>query len=121
MPSDRVDEYILQAPEIARNHLKQMRSILQSVAPEATELLKWGKPVFESGTILFAYSAHRSHLSFIPTGPSLSPFLGELSGYIVRKDSVQFPYSRPLPQDLIRRIAQFRKDEVLIRNAKWKY
>ena len=77
-------------PEIAQAKLKEMRSILKSVAPDANEGLKWGKPVFESVTILFAYSAHKSHLSFIPTGPAIKPFKKELTGYTVKQDSILF-------------------------------
>ena len=116
-----VEEYIANTPEPAQTKLKELRSILRNVAPGAKELLKWGKPVFESKTILFAYSAHKSHLSFIPTGPALKPFRTELSEYVVKKDSVQFSYDRPLPEDLIRKIAKYRKEDAEERGAKWKY
>lgn len=116
-----VEEYIEQLPEIAQIKLKELRSILKSVAPEAKEGLKWGKPVFESVTILFAYSAHKAHLSFIPTGPAMKPFEKELAEYTTKKDSVQFPYNKPLPGKLIRKIAKYRKEDVEKRGAKWKY
>ena len=116
-----VEEYIEQLPEIAQAKINELRSILKSIAPEAKEGLKWGKPVFESVTILFAYSAHKAHLSFIPTGPSLKPFEKELSEYYTRQDSVQFSYDKPLPDQLIRRIAEYRKEDAEQRGAKWKY
>ncbi|MEJ2114364.1 MAG: DUF1801 domain-containing protein [Flavobacteriaceae bacterium] len=116
-----VEEYIEQLPEIAQAKINELRSILKSIAPEAKEGLKWGKPVFESVTILFAYSAHKAHLSFIPTGPSLKPFENELSEYNTRQDSVQFSYDKPLPDQLIRRIAEYRKEDAEQRGAKWKY
>lgn len=116
-----VEEYIEQLPEIAQQKIIELRTILKSVVPEARESLKWGKPVFESETILFAYSAHKTHLSFVPTGPSLKPFEKELSEFSTQKDSVQFPYKVSLPEQLIRKIAQYRKDDVELRAAKWKY
>ena len=116
-----LEEYLEQLPEIAQTKINELRSILKSVVPEAQEGLKWGKPVFESTTILFAYSAHKSHLSFIPTGPSLKPFEKELSEYITKKDSVQFQYDKPIPEILVRKIAEFRKKEVEERGAKWYY
>lgn len=116
-----VEEYIEQLPEIAQRKIIELRTLLKSVVPEARESLKWGKPVFESETILFAYSAHKAHLSFVPTGPSLKPFENELSEFSTQKDSVQFPYKVSLPEQLIRKIAQFRKDDVELRAAKWKY
>ena len=66
------DEYIEAAPEAAREKLLEMRAILQEVAPTAKEALKWDSPVFKDGRILFAYSAHTSHLNVMPTGPTAS-------------------------------------------------
>ena len=116
-----VEEYIEQLPEIPQMRIKELRRILKGVVPDATEAIKWGKPVFESGTILFAYAAHKSHLSFIPTGPALKPFEKELGEFDIKKDSVSFKYDKPLPEDLIRRIAEYRKKEVEERGAKWYY
>ena len=121
MKPKTVEEYIKVAPEVGQEKLKEMRSILKKVAPNANEGLKWGKPVFESKTILFAYSTHKSHLSFIPTGPALKPFEKELSDYTVKKDSIQFMYDKPLPKELIRKIAEYRTQDVEERDAKWKY
>ncbi|MVO09391.1 DUF1801 domain-containing protein [Flavobacterium sp. TP390] len=118
---ETVEEYIEQLPENAQLKIKELRSILKSVAPKAKEGLKWGKPVFELETILFAYSAHKSHLSFIPTGPALKPFEKELTEYITKKDSVQFSFNNPLPENLILKIAEYRKKEVEEKNAKWYY
>lgn len=118
---ETVEEYIEQLPENAQLKIKELRSILKSVAPKAKEGLKWGKPVFELETILFAYSAHKSHLSFIPTGPALKPFEKELTEYTTKKDSVQFSFNNPLPENLILKIAEYRKKEVEEKNAKWYY
>ena len=118
---ENVEEYIEQLPQIAQVKIKELRAILKSLAPEAKEGLKWGKPVFESKTILFAYSAHKSHLSFIPTGPALKPFEKELTGFETKKDSVQFLFENPIPENLIRKIAEYRKKEVEEKGAKWYY
>ena len=61
-----VGEYIAAAPRQAQNKLNELRSILKSVIPGATESLKWGNPVFEKKRILFAYAALRTHLNFMP-------------------------------------------------------
>ncbi len=118
---ETVEEYIEQLPENAQLKIKELRSILKRIAPKAKEGLKWGKPVFELETILFAYSAHKSHLSFIPTGPALKPFEKELTEYTTKKDSVQFSFNNPLPENLILKIAEYRKKEVEEKNAKWYY
>ena len=114
-----VDEYINAAPKEAKEKLLEIRAILRKVAPNATEGLKWGSPVFEEKRILFAYTAFKSHLNFMPTHSSMIPFKEELSGYITGKDTIQFPYDKPLPKTLIRKIATFRARDVRENDARW--
>lgn len=116
-----VEEYINSAPEFAQEKLKEIRSLLKTVAPDATEELKWGQPVFIENRILFSYAAFKKHLRFMPTGPSLEPFNEELSGFNRGKDTVQFEYDKPLPVDLIRKIATYRYKDVIENDAKWMY
>src|SRR5215211_8046835 len=66
-----VSEYIKAAPKESQKHLREIRAILKSAAPRATETIKWGSPVLEDRRILFSYSAFKSHLNFMPTGPAL--------------------------------------------------
>ena len=116
-----VDEYIDAAPANAKEKLKKIRSILKMVAPNATEILKWGKPVFLENRILFSYSAYKSHLNFMPTGPAMDPFKEELTKFITGQDTIQFPYDKPLPKVLIHKIASFRVKDVRDNDAKWMY
>ena len=48
----------------------------------------------------------------MPTGPALEPFSKELAEYKTGKDTIQFPYDKPLPKALIRRIASYRAKQV---------
>ncbi len=116
-----VDEYINAAPREARSKLRELRAILKKVAPKATQKLKWGSPVFEEKRILFAFSAYKSHINFMPTGPAMKPFKKELTSYTTGKDTIQFPYDKPIPKELIRKIAAFRLKEVREKDALWMY
>jgi uncharacterized protein YdhG (YjbR/CyaY superfamily) len=116
-----VDQYIDAAPEQAREKLREMRALLKKVAPNATETLKWGYPVFEEGRILFSYSAHKYHLNFFPTSPAMEPFKEELAKFKTGKDTIQFPYDKPLPKGLIRKIASYRAKQVRDNDARWMY
>ena len=116
-----VDEYIDAAPPFAQEKLREIRSILKTVAPNATEMLKWGYPVFIEKRILFSYSVHKTHINFMPTGPAMEPFMKELSEYITGKDTIQIPYDRSLPRTLIQKIAEYRIKDVRKNDAKWMY
>jgi len=116
-----VDEYIEAAPPQAQARLREIRAILKKVVPRARETIKWGSPVFEEGRILFSYSGHKSHLNFMPTGPAMEPFREELAKLKTGKDTIQFPYDKPLPKLLIRKIAAFRAKQVKEDDARWMY
>jgi uncharacterized protein YdhG (YjbR/CyaY superfamily) len=73
---------------------------------------KWGTPFFIEPRFLFAFSAHKAHLSFtlMPTG--MEPFREELKDFQTTKGLLKIPYSDPLPEKLIRKIAKSRMRQV---------
>jgi uncharacterized protein YdhG (YjbR/CyaY superfamily) len=116
-----VEEYIDAAPAEAQEKLTELREVLKKVAPGAKEALKWGHPVLEENRILFSYSAHKTHLNFMPTRSSIEPFEKELKEFVTGKDTIQFPYNKPLPKALIRKIAAYRAKDVRENDARWMY
>ena len=116
-----VAQYIKAAPGEAQEKLREIRDILKKVAPGAKEVIKWGYPVFEEERILFSYSAHKTHLNFMPTGPVMEHFKEDLAEFKTGKDTIQFPYDKPLPKGLIRKIAAFRAKQVRENDARWMY
>jgi uncharacterized protein YdhG (YjbR/CyaY superfamily) len=122
MPRSRattVSAYIAAAPKESQAKLREIRALVKESAPDATEALKWGSPVLEAGRILFAYTAHKSHMNFMPTGSALAPVKDDLVNDKTGKDTIQFPYDKPLPKTLIRRIAKYRVKQVK-EGAKWR-
>ena len=114
-----VDEYIEAVPEEAREMLREIRSILKKIVPNAKEAVKWGSPVFEEKRILFAYATFKSHINFMPTGYAIETFKGELAEFKTGQDTIQFPYGKPLPKALIEKIAAYRAKLVRELDAKW--
>ncbi len=109
--------YIDAAPEVGRPHLRHIYAILQNVAPEAEDVIKWNTPFFVEPRFLFAFSAHKAHLGFNATVETLEPFRDELADFEVTKMGiVKVPYVAPMPDDLIRRIAEARLQEVSARD-----
>ena len=107
-----IAEYIQAAPAEGQPHLRRLYEILKSVAPEAEEAIKWGTPFFVEPRFLFGFSAHKAHLNFSPTEGGLEPFRKELEEHKTTKGLLQVPYNKPLPEDLIRKIAHHRLREV---------
>ena len=103
-----IAEYIQAAPREGQPHLLRLYAILKSVAPEAKEAIKWGTPFFVEPRFLFAFSAHKAHLDFAPSAQGLEPFREELETHKTTKGMLQIPYDESLPEDLIRKIAEYR-------------
>lgn len=111
--------YIAAAPAEAQPLLNELYALLKSVAPKATEAIKWGSPAFEEGRILFAFSAHRKHANFMPTPASLAAFKEELAAFTLGRMAMQLPYGKPLPKALLRKIATHRLKDVRENDARW--
>ena len=92
--------------------LRRLYAILKSVAPEAEEAIKWGTPFFVEPRFLFAFSAHKAHLSFAPTAAALKAFRKELETHKTTQGTLQIPYDEPLPEELVRKIAEHSLREV---------
>lgn len=114
-----VSEYIEDAPKEAQKRLREMRACLRKAAPDAEESLKWNVPAFSYHRILFTYAAFKNHISLYPTPSVLKTFASELSGYKTSSSTIQFPLDKPLPVELIHRIATLRVQECTEKDARW--
>jgi uncharacterized protein YdhG (YjbR/CyaY superfamily) len=108
-----IDEYISGFPEAVQCLLQQVRDAIRMEAPQATEVISYGIPTFNLNGPLVHFAAFKSHIGFYATPTGHEAFIAELSAYKQGKGSVQFPFDRPLPIDLIKRIVKFRIDEKL--------
>jgi len=117
---DSVDEYIAGAQKQAQKKLRQMRACIGKAAPNATQGLKWGMPAFSYDRILVTYAAHKHHIGFYPTPSAVKAFSKELSKYATASGSIQFPLDKPLPLPLIHKITEFRVQESVEKDGKWR-
>ena len=110
MASERpttIAAYIEAAPREGQPHLRRLYAILQRVAPEAEEAIKWGTPFFVEPRFLFAFSAHKAHLNFAPIPAALESFRDELQKHTTTKNALQVRYTEPMPEGLIRKLAKY--------------
>lgn len=108
-------EYIDAAPPSGRAMLRRLHALLRSVAPKAEQVMKWGTPFFVEPRFLFAFSAHRAHLSFTPTAGGLEPFRTQMAAYDTTREMLKIRYEQTLPEALIRKIAARRVKTVKAR------
>ena len=112
-----IDEYIASFPADVQEVLQKVRQTIQAAAPGATEAISYQMPAFKLKGYLVYFAAWKTHLGFYPASSGIGQFKDELSGYHWSKGTVHFPYDRPIPYDLIRRITEFRVQENLAKAA----
>ncbi|TXK23269.1 hypothetical protein FVR03_22825 [Pontibacter qinzhouensis] len=106
-----VDDYIAGFPEDIQLLLHQMRHTVQAAAPEAVETIKYAMPTYVLEGNLVHFAAFKNHIGFY-TGPSgIEAFEAELAGYKKRKGTIQFPFSKPLPLQVVSSIVRFSVEE----------
>jgi len=108
-----IDEYIAGFPQDVQEILEKVRMTIRKAAPEAEETINYQMPTFTLYGNLVHFAAYQHHIGFYPTPTGIEEFKNELSSYKGAKGSVQFPFDRPIPYDLIGRIVEFRVKENL--------
>ena len=105
-----VDEYIAAQPEAVRPKLEKVRAAIKRSVPEALEVIGYGMPGYKlHGKPMLYFAGFKQHYSlFAASGTFFAALEDELKGYDLRKGTVHFPLTKPVPVSLISRIAKLR-------------
>ncbi|MDO4298010.1 MAG: DUF1801 domain-containing protein [Lachnospiraceae bacterium] len=104
---ETIDEYIAAQPETAQQYLNEVRNIIRAALPESEERISWSMPTFWNRHNVIQFAGARNHLGLYPGPEAVEEFREQLKDYKTSKGTVQFPYSRPLPLELIAEIARW--------------
>jgi uncharacterized protein YdhG (YjbR/CyaY superfamily) len=108
-----IDDYISGFQPATRAVLEEVRALVRKTAPDAVETMSYGIPTFDlKKKHLVHFAGFERHVGFYPTPSGIEAFKDEIQGYTWAKGSVQFPLDAPMPLDLIRRMVEFRVEEV---------
>ncbi len=105
-----VDDYIAGQPEPMRPKLEQVRAAIRSAVPAAVEGIGYGMPGYKlHGKPMLYFAGFKEHYSlFAASGTFFAALEDELRGYELRKGTIHFPFTKPVPVKLISRIAKLR-------------
>ena len=114
-----IDEYIARFPLEIQNNLQHVRATIKNVAPEAEETISYGIPTFTlNGTYLIYFAAFKSHISLYPVPGDIEQVDKGFATYKTSgKGTVQFPFNKPLPLNLIDKLVKFKVRENIARVA----
>lgn len=112
---DTFDEYIENQTNEVRTVLLELAECILEVVPNAVKLINYNIPAIaltkggkREQQIMIA--GYKKHVGFYPHPTTMEKFWNELDGYKKAKGSVQFPLSKPLPKELIKKMVKYRKE-----------
>lgn len=106
-----IDEYIACYDDDVQERMKKLRSLILSCSPDITEKISWGMATFVLKGNLVHFAGEKHHIGFHPTPSAIEAFADRLDDYKYSKGTVQFPYDKPMPYDLIKEMVEFRVAE----------
>jgi uncharacterized protein YdhG (YjbR/CyaY superfamily) len=113
-----INAFIADCPEEVQVILEKIRATIQQAAPEAKEAIKYGMPTFVLYGNLVHFAAYKNYIGFYPAPTGIDAFIEELAPYRTGKGTIQFPFDKPIPYDLITKVVKFRVEENLNKRKK---
>ena len=103
-----VDDYIATfAPDI-QAVLQKIRQTVKAAAPDAEETISYRIPAFKLNGMLVYFAAFKKHIGLYPPVRGDDSLMQAVKPYAGPKGNLQFPFKKPIPYALIRRIVKAR-------------
>jgi uncharacterized protein YdhG (YjbR/CyaY superfamily) len=103
-----VEEYLAGFPDDVRTRLENARAAIRRVLPDAEERMSYDIIRFEiSGRHAIYLAGWKKHLGVYPVPRAEGDLEREFAPYRAAKDSLNFPYAKPIPYELIERVTAF--------------
>ncbi|CAG5018932.1 hypothetical protein DYBT9275_06103 [Dyadobacter sp. CECT 9275] len=105
---ESIDSYIAGFPADIQQILEVVRTTVRSAAPDSVEVISYDMPGFKlHGGYIAHFAAFKKHIGFYPAPTGVPEFEKDLAFYKIGKGSVQFPFDKPMPLELITKITKF--------------
>jgi uncharacterized protein YdhG (YjbR/CyaY superfamily) len=114
-----IDDYIASLPEDVQPVLQAVRRSIRAALPDAEERIRYGMPAImldERYAVHFA--GWKKHIGLYPVPVLPEPLEAEIAPYRTHKDTVKFVYARPIPYDLIERLAAELRQAAAVRSPR---
>lgn len=109
-----IDEYISTFPDDTQIVLQKIRETIQATAPGAVETISYGIAAFKlKGKILLYFAGYKKHVSVYPVGADEIEAVSGLSPYQSGRGTVKFPLDKPIPYQLIKKIAELKMSKLV--------
>ena len=108
------DEYLATLSPETRKVLETVRKTIRAAVPGAEEVISYQIPAFrKDGRWVFYYSGYKDHyaLACPPPFAAFKAFAKELAPYKKSVSTVQFPYDKPVPVELIAKMSKHQVEQ----------
>ena len=104
-----VDEYIVQYPVEVRSILERIRALVHRLSTKPVlEQIKYGMPAFViEGRHTIYVAAWKKHVGFYAVNKAPSALERDIEEYRSDKDTVKFPFKKPVDWELVERLVEF--------------
>src|SRR5437879_5639133 len=103
-----VAAYLRTVPPAPRAALQRLRKTIKAAAPEATEVISYGLPMFKHHGMLVGYAAFKKHCSLFMSTALTKAYRKALASYDTSKGTIRFTADKPLPAALVRKLVKAR-------------
>jgi uncharacterized protein YdhG (YjbR/CyaY superfamily) len=111
-PAQDVDAYIAAAPKALQPKLREVRTAIRDVAPDAVESISYGMPFYSykgergfEGRLCY-FGLLKGHIGLYLRPPVIEEHMDELAEYGTTKSALRLPIDRPVPVSLIKRLVR---------------
>ena len=102
---ETIEEYISRQPEDAQPYLRQVNEAIRGALPDAKEKISWSMPTYWDKHNLIQFACNKNHIGLYPGPEAVEEFAERLRDYTTSKGTIQLPFDKPLPLELIAEIA----------------
>ncbi len=103
-----VDKYIAEQPARTRARLNLLRETILKAAPDVEEVISYRMPAYKLNGMLVWFAAHKNHYGLYPYSKTIEVFRDKLTGYVLSKGTIRFPYEEPVNVRLVTAIIKYR-------------
>jgi len=102
-----IEEYIGRQAGDAQPYLRQLNEAIKNALPDAAQKISWSMPTYWKKRNLIQFAASKKHIGLYPGPEAVEAFADRLQDFQTSKGTIQLPYEKPLPLELIAEIAQW--------------
>ena len=103
-----VDAYIAAAPEAVQPILRELRQVIKTAAPHATEKISYGMPSYDQHGRVAYFAGFAGHVGLYGVAHVASEHDDDVARFLENQSTLRFPVGQALPVPLIRKLVRAR-------------